>query len=127
MFWSKGPWQGSEKPDLEWSVTGTGHSPLPCVLSLDWPHSYRVPGCIMALGVFPLNLFALKPGTLSLFSEMVSCSLRALEFWRGKPIRMVQCLSSAAHQKFLGNLENASHGGNSILALKGKAVTLVFA
>lgn len=45
VFWSKGRWQESEKPDLERSVTGTGHSPLPCVLSLVRPHSsYLVHG-----------------------------------------------------------------------------------
>lgn len=84
----------------------------------------------MALGVFLLTLFALKPGTLSLFREMVSCSLRALEFWGGKPIKDGTVLESSRPLELsleVGNLENANHDSNSILALKGKTSTLAFA
>lgn len=94
MFLSKDSQQGSGKPGLEGSVTATGPSSLPCVLSLAWPHSScLVHSYIMAFGGLPINLEYFEAWDLVLVRETASYSLRALEFWGGK-------LRSAAHQNF---------------------------
>lgn len=64
-------------------------------------------GCVMTSGVFPLTSFASKPGTLSLCWEMVSCPLRALEFWGGKPIGdAAACESNCPPRLFFRNGES---------------------